>query len=505
MNSTDTLQNDIFDDIPRGVTSRFLSEQSAPQSRWVPVTDILEHEAIHYDPLNPGGKILLGALGDQLIGIDDNRHVVTMAGSRAGKSITAIANLFFYPGSVLCTDPKGELANQTSEKREALGQDIYVLDPFEITEGHAVSFRASFNPLAGLKRENKTLIEDALLITDAMVVSSGEEKDPHWNESASHYIMGLILFVCTSPFIEDKDRNLITVRKYINQALSTERVDDKNLFVIPRLVFTATTALKEEGFTDLAEIIEGAVVSFYDKGEDERGSVLSTARHHTQFLDFYSMRSVLEGNDFDLRDLKTAPDGVSVYLVLPATRMGLCNRWLRLFINQLLDAMEKERKKPDIPILVCLDEFPVLGFMQQIQDAAGQIASFGVRLLIIMQDWGQGKALYGDRFESFIANAGIFQAFGNVDTQTTEYLSKKLGQTLVEDSARITSQANDPAMDTSAPSRQHYPLLAPDEISLIFARSDPQKRQLVLWAGYAPIILQRVEYFDSEGALAPYL
>ena len=26
--------------------------------------------------------------------------------------------------------------------------------------------------------------------------------------------------------------------------------------------------------------------------------------------------------------------------------MGLCNRWLRIFINQLLDAMEREKTEP---------------------------------------------------------------------------------------------------------------------------------------------------------------
>lgn len=497
LKKTEELEAEIFDDIPRGVVSRYLKEQSAPQSRWVQVADILAHEAIHYDPKDPGGKILLGAIDEQLIGIDDNRHLVTMAGSRAGKSITAIANLFFYPGSVLCTDPKGELATLTAQRRADIGQEIYVLDPFEIVEGQAAKFRASFNPIAGLDRDNKTLIEDVLLITDAMVVASGEEKDPHWNESASHFIMGLILYVCTSPFFKEEERNLLSVRRLINQALSTEVVEDKKLFIVPRQVVKATAELKKQGYIDLAEAIEGAMVSFYDKGEDERGSVLSTARRHTQFLDFHSMRTVLAGNDFSLRDLKTAPHGVSVYLVLPATRMGLCNRWLRLFVNQLLDAMEKERNVPDVPVLVCLDEFPVLGFMQQLQDAAGQIASFGVRLWFIMQDWGQGKALYGDRFESFIANASILQAFGNVDVQTTEYLSKRLGQTFIEDPATTSAQPTDPLSGMSASVRQHYPLLTPDEIAKSFAREDPLKRQMILWAGYNPMILQRVIYFDQ--------
>ena len=42
-----------------------------------------------------------------------------------------------------------------------------------------------------------------------------------------------------------------------------------------------------------------------------------------------------------------------------------------------------------------------------------------------------------------------------------------------------------------------HDLLAPDEVSRHFSRSDRLKRQLVIWAGFDPMILQRVEYFDS--------
>ncbi len=62
-----------------------------------------------------------------------------------------------------------------------------------------------------------------------------------------------------------------------------------------------------------------------------------------------------------LAELKTAPQGMTVYLCLPANRMKRCNRWLRMFINLLLDAMEREKTKPALPVLACLDEFPVLG------------------------------------------------------------------------------------------------------------------------------------------------
>jgi type IV secretion system protein VirD4 len=56
---------------------------------------------------------------------------LTVAGSRSGKSVSIIGNLLFYKGSVLATDPKGELANITALRRQELGQEVYVLDPFK--------------------------------------------------------------------------------------------------------------------------------------------------------------------------------------------------------------------------------------------------------------------------------------------------------------------------------------------------------------------------------------
>jgi type IV secretion system protein VirD4 len=47
-----------------------------------------------------------------------------------------------------------------------------------------------------------------------------------------------------------------------------------------------------------------------------------------------------------------------------------------------------------------------------------------------------------------------------------------------------------------------HDLLTPDEVSRHFARSDRLKRQLVIWAGYDPMVLQRVEYFDQVGPFA---
>jgi type IV secretion system protein VirD4 len=497
---------DFTRDIPRGLSSRYLKQQTAPQARWQTPEVILERRSLDYDPNNPGGRILIGALGPKLVGIEDNRHVLTVAGSRAGKSVTLINNLLFYRGSVMATDPKAELANITAARRAALGQKVHVLDPFGNASPGIAHLCKSYNPLAVLKADSPTIIEDAGLIADALVVRSGQEKDPHWDESAKNFIEGVILHVATEQRYAGR-RNLLTVRDLIRTALTQEPAalvgeDEEPLHLLEKeMLQSAARFAKNIATEDLAGALEGAARDFYEKGTNERAGVLSTVRRHTKFLDYTAMRRVLAGHDFDLADLKRDRNGVSVYLCLPASRMGLCNRWLRIFINQLLDAMEREKTAPAAPVLVCLDEFPVLGHMRQLEDAAGQIASFGVKLWTVLQDWGQGKALYKERWETFAGNAGILQFFGNNDLETLEYVSRRLGKTRIEVARQgeVGPEQAQSGLSGRNSSMELHDLLTPDEVSRHFSRGDRLKRQLVIWAGYDPMILQRVEYFDPDG------
>lgn len=494
--------------IPRGVDTKYFDEQTAPQSRFMNPHKVKASADLRYDHKNPGKKILLGKIDDQLIGFEDNRHVLTIAGSRAGKSVTLIGNLHLYPGSVLCTDPKGELAEKSAPERAALGQKVVVLDPFLKVTGPAAEYRGTFNPMKILTPDNPFIIEDALQITDGLVVSSGQEKDPHWNESASHLIMGVILFVALSPSIESSSKNLITVRSYIENALlfkdyphPEKESETVHLPILLRHVQDCVQHLRGSECEDVAEHMLGAIRGFYNKSTEERGSVLSTAQRHTTFLTFRSMKNVLieDEKSFDIFDFKNHKPGLSVYLALPATRIGMCNRWLRLMINQFIDSVERNETETKIPILLALDEFPVLGFMQCLQDAAGQVASLGVKMWVILQDMGQGKALYGERFESFAANAGVTICFGNVDVTTTEYISKRLGQTIIQTTRKseVTPDQKSTGLSGTIVNEQQYPLMTGDEIARTFARDDPQKRQLVMIAGKRIMILERYEYFND--------
>ena len=351
------------------------------------------------------------------------------------------------------------------------------------------------------------MVEDATLITDALVIPSGH--DPHWDESARVLIEGVIQEVFSAERF-DSCRDLVTVRDLIGQGdlQGAEYMNAHNAVGHKEEKVAPMAALATFMKMSLNPAVQRAAEDFFERPEREKGSVLSTARRHLRALSFPEIELNLKGQGLHLEDLKRK--AITIYLCLPGRHMGTCSRWLRLFINLALQAMEKTPGPPKAgcPVLFVLDEFASLGHMRQIEDAAGQIAGYGVKLWPILQDLGQLKALYKERWETFMGNAGILQFFGNNDLTTLEWISKRLGSVTIE-------QKQSSAGDTTSKGRmggafgqsQSYspyktPVLEPEEVALVFGRSDPLLRQLIIRPGYLPMIVQRA-FYDKHEAFQP--
>lgn len=476
------------------------------------------------------------------IGVRDDRHMVTVAGTRSGKGTSAIIpNLCLFPGSVLAIDPKGELARLTlarrgkgSAKCKGLGQKAAALDPYNTTR-LPKSARASWNPLDLLRQDDPEMVDKAASIAEALIVRA-KAADAHWDDSARAFIKALILFVAIAHEGEPS-RNLLTVYDLLMrgawQDLDSNRDNPQPDDALTMLL------MQMQSIDALDGVVAGAAASLLDMGERERGSVLSTARRNLEFLERPAMREVLRTSSFNLEDIKTAPEGMTLYLCLPPQRMADCGRWLRLMINVALERVIEIEAPPATghPILFLLEEFASLGHMQTIENAAGYAAGFGVKLWVVIQDLSQLKRQYKEGWETFLGNAGVLQAFGNSDATTLDYLSKKLGETEVAQSVNstttsLTASSNDPgeaqrlqglmqnrgaislfanpmslffdheatgqsASTTTATNVQVHraALMLPDEIERFFRRE--AGTQLVSIKGQRPFILDRVNYYDS--------
>lgn len=424
-------------------------------------------------------------------GKGDDRHIVTIAGSRAGKSSTVlIPNLLRYPGSVLVIDPKGELARRTAAtRRDILGQNVVVLDPFGVSGEPS----AAYNPLDELDGNAGTFIDDVALVAEALIVQKKEEKDPHWTDAARSLVRAIIVFMVAG----GGEVSLPRLRRIMlggeGSLIRPDGGDDDD--ATPEEDNDADFENYLFAKMMLSEAFDGLLArygrSFVEKSSREMASILSTAREQTNFLDSEPMRAVLASSSLRLGILKDEP--TTIYLCLPAARLGSHFRWLRLIIDLGFVQLEDDRQ-PDLPVLFILEEFAALDHMRSIERAAGFFAGFGIRLWAVLQDLSQLRSLYDKSFETFLGNAGIVQAFGNVDLATTEYLSKRLGEAQYVHTERGQSsagrlQSGDLGYQDSLRS---VPLLAPFEIARYFSRES--HRQLILASGWPPIYCNRLDW-----------
>ena len=90
-------------DLPRGLKT---VRERGMLARWL-TPEEMTGEVWQYKQ----GGLMLGRRAGREIGWNDNRHMLTIAGSRAGKGVSLIVpNLIMYEGSAFVIDPKGENA-----------------------------------------------------------------------------------------------------------------------------------------------------------------------------------------------------------------------------------------------------------------------------------------------------------------------------------------------------------------------------------------------------------
>lgn len=473
-----------FLDLPRGLPGSPAGSGTAPRALWMHPSTLSESPFWRYG----AGKLFLGTSAQGgLVGIADNRHLLTVAGSRAGKGVSVIVpNLMLYEGSMLTLDPKGENATLTAERRgmgqgiEAggLGQEVHVLDPFGVADVPD-EYRSGYNPLADLDPESPNFVDDCDSIADAVVLADPGEQNSHWNATARQVIRGITAWVGSG---ETDKRSLATVYDLLH--LHPDDFGD---------LLDAMLAAPERGWgvpTQMAASVLGM-------GSNERGSVLSTVRQNLLFLSSPPMAKLLSGGarQPDLKAWKMG--GMTIYLCLPASRLHRHNRFFRLILNRLLGAVESTRDVPAIPAVMILDEMHVIGHMAMLETAAGLIAGYGVRIWSIWQDFAQLKDLYRARWETFLGNASVFQSFGLNDMTTLDYVSKRLGTSSMMSisQSELTRDAAASGMSGQSRSIQGTPLLSPDEVAFHFSRQS--NNQLILYPGADPIWLKRTAFYDA--------
>jgi type IV secretory pathway TraG/TraD family ATPase VirD4 len=519
------------------------------------------------------GQFWLGFDGEQHVGLADDQHVFICGGTRGGKGVSLLVpNLCLWPGSAVVIDPKGENAILTAHRRalgsryaEGLGQKVRILDPFNVVELAGEDFsslKGAYNPLDALHADHEESIDEAARIAEALVVSESSA-EPFWNESARDLLQAVILHVATWRDFLGDERNLVTVRRLIAagdlKAQRIHRLDNrKNPPSGWSLLFAAMK--KNRAFNGLIARAGEKFGRFEKESPRTMASILQVADTNTAFLDSPGIGRCVSKSTFGLPELKTASAGATLFLCLPERYRETHFRWLRMMTTLIIGEMERVRSRPASghPVLMVLDEFPSLRRMRVLENAAAQIAGFGVKMVFVTQTLPQLKELYGDNWETLLANASAKLFFSNGDNFTRDYVSKLVGEIEVSRFSRSASDTNGSSYSSShskthgqssgesrslvstkdglqqnithsigfssstttsnswsssrsrsegiTESIQKRPLLTPDEVGRMFGDRD-KPTLLALISGQQPIALRRGLYFREiyfEGKFGPH-
>ena len=358
------------------------------------------------------GDFFVGSKRGHEIGVTTERHAITIAGAGSGKGATTIIpNIKRWPHNLLVIDPKGENARETVEDRAAMGQRVYVIDPFDRSKVDR-KYIARFNPMESLDNSSVTFADDVFAIADGIVMRGHDPSSENWDDGAQELIAGLIAF----SYLDGDKKNLGEVRDLL--------AGDKDFLI----------AWARQHSDD--KRAGGLIRSACDRILAQEGAYyISNAQKNTAWLDREPIADVLDKTDFSLSDLKNGK--ASVFLVLPANYLVSYGRMLRMFVRCAIEAMAQptpEGRDRGEQCLFLLDEFFALGKIREIAVSAGLMRGYGLQLWPIMQDLGQLISLYGrEGAETFFANADLHQFFGISDQTTAEYVSNVCGHIGMED------------------------------------------------------------------------
>ena len=350
-------------------------------------------------PLNTG--LVLNGTNGRLSEKDSFKNLVMIASTGWGKSSGfIIPNILKQEkGSLVITDPSGDIFKQTSGHLLEKGYRLKILNPLDIER----SIR--FNPLDGLT-EYKDIDEIAHILVST---ANPDPSDAFWTNGAKTIISILSRVLCSHKELKPY-ANLANVLHLLNNF-------DDGSPLNPFIEKYADSQTKSE------------YKGFISNAENTMQGLLSTAKVSLKAFADPDIANLTATNSFNfemLREEKTA-----LFLIFPQNRISYYSFLMNLFYTKLFHyCLDDDLFKPDgLPIYFLLDEFGHL----KIPSFASIITTTrkrNISISIILQSISQLEKKYGKHDTHTILNGGITSRIfsSGLDIETNKMLSDTLGR-----------------------------------------------------------------------------
>lgn len=334
-------------------------------------------------------KLLLGQASDSILYAPEEAHLMTIGYTGSGKGVSSLLpNLLNYQGSVVCVDIKGEAARLTAGYRQSMGQNVWVVDPFNAA---GLNDTKAINPFAAMAVSKPEIpVEYARALARA-ILPNQNSRDPFWDEKARQMLACLILFVRYRDL--KAEVGIDDVRYYLNRLARTPDVVRQEILKSKfRDIVNTANAL------DAEPRVLRSIISTAESALDNL--VGRAALKSLSSINSIDYQQVVEGSAF------------TIYLVIPPHLLASSSSLLRIWLVTLFQAMYSRTRLPDLETLFLIDEAAQLGPLEELRQAITLMRGYGVRTWTFWQDLSQLKRLYLDDWPSLVNNCLALQVFG---------------------------------------------------------------------------------------------
>ncbi len=417
-----------------GIGFQIGSKKEKNYSRWAKDKEIQTGlDVVAVDPLqsktNAAGIPLI--MTPKKVWVDNGGyHNLVIGSTGAGKTQTTVlpmVNLLAkHDESMIITDPKGEIYEQTSNYLRSLDYNIVLLNFRDPQEGN------SWNPMYlpySLYKDNKIdksieLLED--LAANILKDPNAKGQDPFWENTSADYFAGL-----SFALFEDAEESQINLNS-IN--LMTTIGEEK---------LANTNYIKEYfSFKDPASTAYVKASSTLMAPNETKGSILSVFKQRVQlFASRKNLSEMLAHNDFDMRDIgrkKTA-----VFIVIQdekTTYHTLVTIFLKQCYETLISVAQESGGKLPYRTNFILDEFANMPPLKDVTTMVTAARSRNIRFTFIIQNFAQLYEVYGkENGETIKGNCGNIVYLISTELSALEEISKMCGEVKSKEKEKTSS------------------------------------------------------------------
>ena len=357
-------------------------------------------------------------------------HNLVIGSTGAGKTQTTVlpmVNLLAkHDESMIITDPKGEIFENTANYLKSLGYNIVLLNFRDPQQGNA--WNPMFLPYSLYKSGNidksVELLED--LAANILHDPSAKGQDPFWENTSADYFAGLACALFEDANPDEINLNSISLMTTVGEEkiANTTYIKDYFSYKDP-----ASTAYTKASSTLMAP-------------SETKGSILSVFKQKIQlFASRANLSEMLANNDFDMRDIgkkKTA-----VFIVIQdekTTYHSLVTIFLKQCYETLISVAQESGGKLPYRTNFILDEFANMPPLKDVTTMVTAARSRNIRFTFIIQNFAQLNEVYGkENGETIKGNCGNIVYLISTELTALEEISKMCGEVKSKEKEKTSS------------------------------------------------------------------